>query len=537
MAEGVEQTGESGWQTICALDDIRPGRGRPAMVKGTEIALMRDGDAVYALGGVCPHRGGQIADGTVVNGSAVCPLHLWDFELRSGISPFNPADTLPTYRARVTDGRVQIDADSVPLGPGRPDVYLGQWLRRGATDRGMELIHTLAAGGRPPVQAMGSPRLEPGVDDGRRYPSLDDLVFVPAQLHRRPLLEEDPVDTAVVLGSRANRPLHLAIPLLVSHMSYGALSVEAKVALARGARAAGTAIGSGEGGMHPLERAEAGAYILEMASGYFGWTEENIARADAVEVKIGQGAKPGQGGLLPARKITADIAAVRGIPPGTDAHSPSRFTDLDSLDDLRRRLTQIRQINPGIPIGIKLASGDLEADVADAVEAGADWITIDGFGGGTGAAPVHVRDNVGLPSFAGVHRARAWLDRHGVDDVQLIATGGYRTPAEMAKILALGADAVALATASMMAIGCQQYRACHRGTCPVGIATQQQELRMRFDPEISARRLHTFLTAATEMISDYCRITGHARAADLAPRDLAALDDDLAAHLGIQGMY
>ena len=526
----------SAWQTVCRLDEIVDGRGRPVTVKGTEVALMRRGDVVYALGGTCPHRGGQIADGTIVGDTAVCPLHLWDFDLRSGISPFNPADSLPTYRARVAEGTVQVDADSVPWGPSRPAVYLGDWLRLGASDRGMELVHQLAAGGRPSVEAMGSERLEAGHDGGRRYPSLDDLMFIPAQLDRLPLLEDEPVDTTVALGTRAGAPLRLDIPLLVSHMSFGALSVEAKTALAHGARLAGTAIGSGEGGMHPRERAEAGAYILEMASGYFGWTEETIAQADAVEIKIGQGAKPGQGGLLPGRKVTEDIAAVRGIAAGTDAHSPSRFTDINSPDDLRRRIDWIRSVKHGIPVGIKLASGNIEADLAVAVEAGADWITVDGLGGGTGAAPVHVRDHVGLPGFVGLRRARAWLDEHGIDDVQLVATGGYRTPAEMAKALALGADAIALATASMMAIGCQQYRACHRGTCPVGIATQTAELRLRLDPQISARRLHTFLTAATVMITDYCRITGRRRVGDLACNDLASLHPDIAEHLGIAYM-
>ncbi|MGB3697688.1 MAG: glutamate synthase-related protein [Gordonia sp. (in: high G+C Gram-positive bacteria)] len=518
----------TGWQRVCRLDEITAGRGRPLMLKGTEIALMRDGDDVHAIGGICPHRGGQLADGVIVDGSVICALHLWDFELRSGISAFNPADSVPVYGARVRDGQVEVDADSVPRGPGRPDVYLGPWLRRGATDRGMELVHALADGGRAPVDAMGTLRLDPDHDRGRRYPSLDDLVFIPAQLNRLPLLDDEPVDLSVTLGTRAARPLRLDLPLLVSHMSFGALSVEAKVALAAGAKAAGTAIGSGEGGMHPREKEAAGAYILEMASGYFGWTPEAVAQADAVEIKISQGAKPGQGGLLPGAKVTAEIAAVRGIAPGTPAHSPSRFPDINSPADLRRRIEQIREMNPGIPVGIKFSTGDVEADVAVAVDAGADWITVDGLGGGTGAAPVHVRDHVGLPGFLGVRRARRWLDDHGVDDVQIVATGGYRTPDEMAKILALGADAVALATASMMAIGCQQYRACHRGTCPVGIATQRQELRMRLDPEISARRLTTFLTAATTMIGDYYRLTGHRRLSELGVGDLANLHQESA---------
>jgi len=531
---GVDEC--SGWQTICRLDDIPDGRGQPVMLKGTDVAVMRNGDQVFALGGTCPHRGGQIADGRVVDGKAVCPLHLWDFDLRTGISPFNPADMIPTYRARVADGMVEVDADSVPRGPGRPDVYLGPWIRRGAMDRGMYAVHHLADGLKPFVEAMSTERFEPGNDQGRRYASLDDVVFKPAQLARLPLLDDEPVDTTVVLGTRAAKPLRLAIPLFVSHMSFGAVSVEAKVALAKGSRLAGTAIGSGEGGMHPREREEAGAYIFEMASGYFGWNEEAIAKADAIEIKIGQGAKPGLGGLLPGAKVTGEIATVRGLPEGKDAHSPSRFPDINSLEDLKRRITEIRSITGGAPIGVKFAAGDVEADTAAALEVGADWITVDGLGGGTGAAPVHVKDHVGVPGFVGLYRAKKFLEDHGVDDVQLIATGGYRTPDEMAKALALGADAVALATASLLAIGCQQYRACHRGTCPVGIATQEAERRMRLDPEISSQRLLTFLTAATTMITDFCRITGKHRVADLARTDLATLRPDVARRTDLEYM-
>src|SRR5690606_25356520 len=187
----------------------------------------------------------------------------------TGISVFNPADRLPHFDARVRDGRVEIDADSVPAGPGRPDVYLGPWVRRGATDRGMDLVHHLAEGGNPYVESMGSTRLQSDSAPMGSHPSLDDLVFLPAQLTRLPLLDDEPVATSVRLGTRAARPLDLAVPLVVSHMSFGALSAEAKVALATGAAAAGTAIGSGEGGMLPEERAAAGLYVLEMASGYF----------------------------------------------------------------------------------------------------------------------------------------------------------------------------------------------------------------------------------------------------------------------------
>jgi glutamate synthase domain-containing protein 2/nitrite reductase/ring-hydroxylating ferredoxin subunit len=523
----VERNGPERWVAACRLDEIVPGRGRLALVNGTEIALMRDDDAVFAVGNLCPHRGGQISDGTVQDGKAVCPLHLWDFDLATGISPFNPADSLPTYPVRVRAGTVEVDASRVATAPSRPDVYLGQWIRRGATDRGMYTVQHLADGGRPAVEAMGTQRFDPGQ---RRapYPGYDDLMFRPAQLDRLPTQGDVAVDTSVVLGTRSARPLVLDIPVFVSHMSYGALSAEAKEALARGASAAGSAIASGEGGPHPRERDNATRYIFEMASGYFGWSDDNIRAADAIEIKIGQGAKPGLGGTLLGAKVTPEIAAVRGVEPGTDVHSPAHFRDINSPADLARRVAEIKATSGGAPVGIKFAAGNVEADLAIAVEAGADWVTVDGLGGGTGAAPVHVKDNVGIPSMFALIRARRWLDDHGVSDVQLIATGGFRTPDEMAKALALGADAVALATSSLMAIGCQQYRACHRGTCPVGIATQDPVLRERLDIATSATRLDAFLRGATAMIVDFTRVCGHTRVGDLAHADLVTLDRDLA---------
>jgi nitrite reductase/ring-hydroxylating ferredoxin subunit len=408
----------AGWTAVCRLDDIETGRGAVRIVNGTEVALMRDGDTVFGLGNLCPHRGGQIGDGHVEDGKAICPLHAWDFDLHTGISPFNPADTLPTFPVRVRDGQVEVDADSVPHAPARPMVYLGEWTRRGAADRGMYLVHHLAEGGGAFIEAMGSERNEPGMH-ARPFPSYDDIVFRPAQLDRLPLLGHVPVSTEVVLGTRAKRPLRLDIPLFVSHMSYGALSPDAKEALARGASAAGTAIASGEGGAHPREREHAERYIFEMASGYFGWTDDNIRAASAIEVKIGQGAKPGLGGTLLGSKVTAEIAEVRGVAPGTDVHSPAHFPDISCVEDLAGRVAEIKDLTGGVPVGIKFAAGDVERDVAAALECGADYITIDGLGGGTGARqgsrrhPVRVRPLPGapVPGRPGRHRRPARCDR------------------------------------------------------------------------------------------------------------------------------
>jgi glutamate synthase domain-containing protein 2/nitrite reductase/ring-hydroxylating ferredoxin subunit len=529
QAEGVVERvgGEGDWIAVCRLDEIVDGRGLVRHVNGAEVAVMRDGATAFAIGNLCPHRGGQLGDGRVEDGRAVCPLHGWDFDLRTGVSPYNPDDVVPAYPTRLRDGAVEVDASAVPAAPPRPDVYLGPWIRRGAADRGMHDVHGYAAGAGADVQAMGSLRLERS--GGRRpSPSLDDIVFKPAQLDRLPLLGDVEVDTSVTLGTRARRPLRLELPLFVSHMSYGALGAEAKEALARGASAAGTAIASGEGGSHPREREHATRYVFEMASGYFGWTPDVIAAAHAIEVKIGQGAKPGLGGTLLGSKVTPEIARVRGVEPGQDVHSPARFPDIGSVAELARRVDEIRELTGGVPIGVKFAGGDVERDVAAALEAGADYITVDGLGGGTGAAPLHVKDHVGIPSPFTLVRARRFLDAQGVHDVQLVATGGFRTPDEMAKALALGADAVALATASLMAIGCQQYRACQAGTCPVGIATQDPRLRGRLDVAESAARLERFLRTCTALMTDYARICGRRRLADLCHADVATLDADVA---------
>lgn len=533
MVPMTERHEEHGWSAVASLEEITPGRGIVRRVNGLDLAIMRDGDSAFALDNTCPHRGGQLGDGRVDDGKVICPLHSWDFDLRTGISPFNPADSVRAFPTRIHDGTVEVDADAVPLTPSRPDTYLGQWTRRGATDRGMYLVQHLADGLPPFVEAMGSERNEPD-QSTRRYPSFDDITFKPAQLDRLPLLDHELVTTDVVIGTRAKKPLRLDIPLYVSHMSFGALSVEAKEALARGATMAGTAICSGEGGAHPRERAAATRYIVEMASGYFGWTREAITHAEGIELKMGQGAKPGLGGLLPGPKVTPEIAAVRGVPQGVDAHSPAHFPDINSTADVARRVQEIKDMTGGVPVGIKFAAGNVERDLAAAIECGADFVTIDGLGGGTGAAPVHVKDHVSIPSMFGLYRARKWMDEHGVTDVQLVSTGGYRTPDEMAKALALGADAIAIATGALMAIGCQQYRACHRGSCPVGIATQIEELRERLDIDISARRLANFLTAATSMIVDYTRLTGHHAISELSRSDLVTLHPDLARHTDLE---
>ncbi len=513
------------WQTVCSIDELSHETGHEVRVKGRPLALFRDGQQVFALDDRCPHREGQLSAGRCEGGKAICPLHGWDFDLATGVSPYNPHDTIPIYPARLAeDSEVQVDADAVPPLPEATLAgYQSRWRRWDHSgDRGHYIARRLAKGKPPLVEAMGA---EPGSLPNR----LDWSHFrlAAGQLDRMPRLAEEPVDTATTIGTGAQHPLSLTLPAFISHMSFGALSREAKIALARGAAEAGVAIGSGEGGMLPAERDAAGTYILEMASGYFGWREENQARADAFEIKLGQSAKPGLGGELPPGKVTKEIAQVRGLSPGAPARSPARFPDLGTASALGERIAELRDRFPGRPVGIKIAANRVSADTAAALALAPDYITIDGFGGGTGAAPAHVRDQMGMSLIQALPQARRLVAAHNAEPgsrpVSLVAAGGLRTPDDVTKALALGADACALATAALFALGCESYRACNTGRCPVGITTHDAQLRARLDVDRAAQQVAHFFTGLQEMLTDYLQAMGHADPGSLAPQDLVPL--------------
>ena len=493
-------------------------------VNNVDIALCQYEGEFYALNNRCPHRGGQLGDGTLVGSDLICPLHQWDFDVRTGISRYDTQDRVETYPVTVKDGKVFLNDTDIPTEPKDLDDYLAKW-RRPFDDReaAMNEIHALARGKKKKLEAM---RTEQSV------PNFDSLLFLPGQVAQLPLLDDAPVDISCVVGPNAQKPLQLRAPIYISHMSYGSLSPESKTALALGARLYGTAICSGEGGMHPQEREAAGDYIFEMASGYFGFNEDNIKKATAIDFKFGQAAKAGLGGILPAHKVTPEIAKVRGVPEGVEVHSPARFPDMNSVDDIKARVDALRSLTEG-PIGAKMAASHIERDLEAVAYCGFDFVTIDGRGGGTGAAPIHVKDNITVPLVYAIPRARRWLDEHDRADITLVATGGLRTPSDFAKALALGADCVAISTAAMMAVGCQQYRACHNNTCPVGIATQKTELRERFDIQISGKRLLNFLEAAEAQLLDFCRMLGHPKISDLNQNDLITMDRDLAHYAGL----
>lgn len=285
--------------------------------------------------------------------------------------------------------------------------------------------------------------------------------------------------------------------------------------------------------MLPEEQAENRRYLYELASARFGYRDELMTRVQAFHFKGGQGAKTGTGGHLPGNKVTGKIAEVRGLPEGTPAISPPTFHDLLSPADFRRFGDRVRELSGGIPIGFKLSANRIEDDIDFALAAGADYIILDGRGGGTGAAPLIFRDHISVPTMAALARARRHLDRSGNGDVTLVITGGLRTAPDFVKALAMGADAVALANSAMQAIGCVAARMCDSNNCPAGVATQNPELRARLDVEQGALRLSRFLAASVELMKVLARACGHDRLDLFSPGDIATWKRDIAELTGI----
>ncbi|MCD7928046.1 MAG: alpha-hydroxy-acid oxidizing protein [Oscillospiraceae bacterium] len=383
--------------------------------------------------------------------------------------------------------------------------------------RYMGEIHQMAVTGRSIIAAMGTQMPMPGWDD---------ILILGAQLDPMPLEEHAPVSATTVIGKNARQPMVLESPIYISHMSFGALSREAKLSLARGSAMAKTAMCSGEGGILPEEQAAAYKYIFEYVPNQYSVTDENLRLADAVEIKIGQGTKPGMGGHLPGDKVTPEIAAIRNKPLGQDVISPSKFPQVNSKEDLKALVEELRRRSEGRPIGIKLAAGRIERDLACCVYAQPDFVTIDGRGGATGASPALVRDSTSVPTVYALYRARKYLDSVGAQ-IDLVITGGLRVSSDFAKALAMGADAVAVASAAMVAAACQQYRICGSGLCPVGVATQDNELRKRLNPDAAAQRVANYLNVSLEELKTFARITGHRDVHDLNVTDLCTCSREI----------
>lgn len=396
--------------------------------------------------------------------------------------------------------------------------------RRDSSCRYMAEIHEMAVTGRTIGGSMSTRMPMPGWDD---------ILMLGAQLNPPPLEDDAAVETTTVIGRHADKPMVLDSPIYISHMSFGALSREVKIALAQGSAMAKTAMCSGEGGILPEEKQAAYKYIFEYIPNKYSVTAENLRTSDAIEIKIGQGTKPGMGGHLPGEKVTAEIAEIRGKKQGEDIQSPSKFPELNSKEDLRSMVNTLRELSEGRPIGIKIAAGNIERDLEYCVYAEPDFITIDGRGGATGSSPLFLREATSVPTIYALSRARKYLDSvHS--DISLVITGGLRVSADFAKALAMGADAVAIASAALIAAACQQYRICGSGNCPVGVATQNPELRGRMQTSAAALRVANFLNVSRKELETFARVTGNSSVHDLSMEQLITLNRDIAEYTGIR---
>ena len=525
--------------SIASYDELEDRKPSHALVATVDLVVIRYDDQVSVLYGRCAHRGALMSDGHVDGHNLICGVHGWDYRLDTGVSEYNNSETLPKFNARVEAGQVWVDEDEISAWaqrhpqPYNRDAYQGAFQDPVGTadEPHVKFIRKLASEGlsklghHGPTAAMGVSR--------DSLPKWEDLQFVVAQLHKLPLLDDEQVGTDVVIGPNANKPLHLEIPLFVSDMSFGALSEEAKIALSKGAELAGTGICSGEGGMLPEEQAANTRYFYELASARFGFSWDKLQKTQAFHFKGGQGAKTGTGGHLPGVKVKGKIAKVRGLKEGQSAISPARFPEWTSLDQYRDFADEVREKTAGIPVGFKLSAQHIEKDIDAALEIGVDYIILDGRGGGTGAAPLIFRDNISVPTIPALARARRHLEKSAASSVTLVITGGLRHPADFAKALALGADAIAVSNAALQAIGCLGMRACSSNNCPVGIATQKPHLRDRLPIDIAAERLARYFQASTELMTVLARAAGHRHLHDFVIDDLTTFDMDMARLTGV----
>lgn len=448
----------------------------------------------------------------------VCPICASDHtHLRPVQSPATlDTDSCPTCGAPLREN---------PSKAGVLSGYLSSWERPFDTLEGsMADIHTMAVSGKSIIEPMRTKK--PVI-------SWDDILIKGAQIAVVPLNKETFVNTRTVIGPKARHPMVIETPVFVTHMSFGALSKEVKMAIAQGTAAVQTAMGSGEGGIVPEVRQHAFRYILEYVPNRYSITEENLKSADAVEIKIGQSAEPGMGARLPAEKVTAEIAEIRGYTQGSDIISPAAYDDIRNKDELKKKVQWLREMSGGRPVGVKIAAGDIEADLAAVVYAEPDFITIDGRPGATGAALKFIKDSTSIPTIFALYRARKFLDLNNCRDISLVITGGLRISSDFAKALCLGANAIAIGTAALMACACQQYRICNTGHCPVGVTTQLPGLRERLTPELSAKRLEHFLKLSTEELRDFARLTGNRDVHALSISNICTTNSEISNHTGI----
>lgn len=467
---------------------------------------------------VCGYLFDEEKEGKSFSELTECPLCKQPVEKLEPVLPVEENKPEPDVEAAEEKSTETKPADGLDLS------YPKETRKTDSSYRYMKEIHEMAVSGKSAIEAMGTQMKMPGWDD---------ILILGAQLNPMPLEEHAEVSLQTVIGKRAKKPMVLDMPVYISHMSFGALSRETKIALAKGSAAAGTAMCSGEGGILQEEKEAAYKYIFEYVPNLYSVTDENLKTADAIEIKIGQGTKPGMGGHLPGGKVTPEIAKIRNKPLGEDVISPSRFPGIDTKDDLKKLVSELRERSEGRPIGIKIAAGRIEKDLEYCVYAEPDFITIDGRGGATGASPAIIRDSTSVPTVYALYRARKYLDSVKAE-IDLVITGGLRVSSDFAKALAMGADAVAVASAAMVAAACQQYRICGTGMCPVGVATQEPALRERLHMDAAAGRVANYLRCSAEELKTFARITGHEDIHELSVDDLCTISREISEYTNIE---
>lgn len=524
---------------IANISDLEMKVPAYALVEDTDLVIIKHEKGISVLYGRCHHRGAILADGFIEGDNLICGVHHWDYRYDTGISEYNNEEQLHKFQEYIDGDALFVDKEEVlqfqkehPQ-PFDRDSYLGTYADTHPEDTEpyTGYIKELAKNGLKNIGHHGF-SASMGVDRNT-LPKWSDIQFLPAQLAKRPLLDEEAVATKVVIGPRAKKPLELDIPLFVSDMSFGALSREAKIALSKGAEMAGTGICSGEGGMLPDEQANNSRYFYELASAQFGFSWDKIDVVQAFHFKGGQGAKTGTGGHLPGNKVSAEIAAVRGLQQGQTAISPAAFPNFKTVDDFSGFASEVRLRTGGIPIGFKIAASHIEKDIQFALDVGVDYIILDGRGGGTGSAPTILRDNINVPTIPALARARKYLDKVGATDISLVITGGLRIAEDFAKALMLGADAVAVSNSALQAIGCLGMRACGTNNCPVGIATQKENLRSRLIIQSSAKQLDNYFKATTDLIRVISRSCGYDDISKFNHDDLSTFDWEMSKLTGI----
>jgi len=376
-----------------------------------------------------------------------------------------------------------------------------------------------------------------GCGSTKKYPSFDDLLVLPSQLSRLSIdtYRED-CKTQTVLGARfAKKPLVIETPIMISGMSYGALSKEAKTALAKSTQIVGTSINNGEGGLLPEERDNSYKQVIQITPSRMGFSLKNIEAADALEIICGIGAKPGLSGHLMGSKITKEIAEFRQLPEGIDLHSHPRHGDIFGADDMVLKIQELRDVTDWkIPIFVKIAAGRVKEDVKIAAKTGADGIVVDGSEGGTGAAPVVASAHLGIPTLPALVQAVRALEEMGVkEEISLVVSGGIRDGSDVVKALALGADAVAIGTGAMVAMGCVVCLRCHEGKCAFGIGTQDPELRKKLDIDEAAQKVANYIQGMTYEAVLIAKAAGKTALANMEREDLRSMTLESCAMTGI----